>query len=291
MKIGLGTAQFGMDYGISNCDGKTPEQEVASILDLASQNGIRIIDTAALYGVSEEVLGKTLPSGIDFKIVTKTPRFAKSVIVGTDAHILEETLYRSLERLRIPSVFGLLIHHADDVLAVGGNCLIDMMQSLKVRGLVRKIGISIYTEAQIDSVLEKFDIDLIQVPINIFDQRLLQSGHLASAKSAGIEIHSRSAFLQGLLLMNHENIPSQLGSMKDHLKNYQETIRRMGLTPVQAALGFVLGLEEIDSVICGVNNRAQLEEMCRSARPLEKEVFTQFAFHDESIINPSLWKF
>jgi len=121
MKLGLGTVQFGLDYGISNRDGRTSEKEVAAILSIASRQGIRIIDTAALYGTSEEVLGRTLPKDAGFQIVTKTPQFAKNKISGAEASILEETFYKSLERLRISAAYGLLIHHAADLAVEGGN--------------------------------------------------------------------------------------------------------------------------------------------------------------------------
>jgi aryl-alcohol dehydrogenase-like predicted oxidoreductase len=290
MKLGLGTVQFGLDYGISNREGRTPENEVINILNVAIENGIRYIDTASLYGTSEEVLGRTLPRGVDFQIVTKTPYFSKSKISRTESRVLVETFYRSLERMRIPAVYGLLIHHVDDVLVEGGSHLIETMTDLQQRGLVRKIGVSVYTAEEIDRTLEKFKFDLIQVPINIFDQRLLRSGHLSKLKLAGIEIHARSIFLQGLLLMDPTRIPTYFDPVKEHLRQYHDTVRLLGLTPIQAALGFVTGLNEIDIAVCGVNTHSQLAEMCKGMMDLEAHRFAHFAIFDEMILNPALWK-
>lgn len=289
MKLGLGTVQFGTNYGISNPGGQTAGEEVAEILAVAQRNNIRIIDTAALYGNSEEVLGNRLPVGHLFKLITKTVRFDAYRITPTEATLLEHTFVRSLQKLRCSSLYGLMIHNVADVLALGGERLMESLYTLKQRGLVTKIGVSVYTAEQIEVVLERFEIDLIQLPINVLDQRLIQGGQLTRLKAAGVEIHARSAFLQGLLLMEPKTLSSYFDKVKTHLIQYQEYLLRLGVTPVQAALSFVAGLDEIDVVICGVNNHHQLEELCSATIPLESIDFSQFAINDDLILNPSKW--
>lgn len=289
MKIGLGTVQFGVDYGISNSEGQTSADEVARILAVACHHGIRIIDTAALYGSSESVLGKVLPAVHSFKLVTKTVRIDAGRITPADAALMEDTFARSLERLNCSAVYGLMIHNAADLLAKDGHLLMESLNLLKLRGLVNKIGVSLYSAEQVEQVMDKYAIDLVQLPINVLDQRLLQGGQLSALKAAGVEIHARSAFLQGLLLMNPETLPAYFDSVKQHLKNYHDYLSRQGITPVQAALGFVTGLDEIDAVICGVNNHLQLEELCVAATVSTFD-FAQFALHDDAIINPSNWQ-
>ncbi len=289
MKLGIGTVQFGLDYGISNKEGKTPPDEVVRILEIAKENCIRIIDTAALYGSSEEALGEVLPQGHSFDIVTKTPKFSES-ISETDVLLLEETYHQSLQKLKQSSLYGLLFHNADDLLASKGYLLWDKMMELKSRGLVRKIGVSVYTGAQIDKILEKYAIDLIQIPLNILDQRLLRAGYLEKLKRAGVEIHVRSVFLQGLLLMDPETLPPYFNSVKEHLRKYHLYLREKNLTPLQSALGFVLGIKEVDAVICGVNNYVQLLELCSAAKSSAIENFDRFALSDEAILNPAQWK-
>jgi len=293
MKLGLGTVQFGMNYGISNREGQTSLEEAKRILLLAARNGICVLDTAALYGTSEEVLGKTLPRNYSFAIVTKTPKFASGYITNSDARLLEDTFYQSLAKVGRSSFYGLLLHHADDLLAKNGHLLMERMLDFKQRGLVEKIGISVYTSKQLDEILDRYSIDLIQLPINVLDQRLLSSGHLSKIKKAGIEIHARSVFLQGLLLMSPDLLPSHLDSVREHLKNYHETIRQWRISPVQAALGFVAGLDEIDVVLCGMNNHRQLQELISQMQrpPVACEDFVQFGLTDEAILNPSMWRF
>lgn len=290
MKIGLGTVQFGLDYGISNQDGQTSPEEIARILDVARENRIKVVDTAALYGTSEEVLGRTLPHDHDFRIVTKTIRLDAGRITTADADRLERAFIASLEKLGSKSVYGLMFHNADDLLAQGGEILMERLKILQQNGRVRKIGASVYTADQIDRILERFDIDLIQLPMNVLDQRLLAGGYLAALKSRGIEIHVRSAFLQGLLLMAPENVPDCFAPVRRHLKKYHEYLQANGITPVQAALGFLAGRDEFDIIVCGVNNHRQLMELCRSANPLPGIDFSPFALDDADLLNPSQWR-
>jgi aryl-alcohol dehydrogenase-like predicted oxidoreductase len=290
MKIGIGTVQFGLNYGISNASGQTSEEDVGGILEIATLNGIRIVDTAAHYGTSEEVLGSGLPENHQFRIITKTQRFSKAFITPSDAHQLEETFMRSLKNLRSLSVAGLMIHHADDLLAENGELLWHKMVELKQKGLVGKIGVSVYTANQIDGLLQRFPLELIQLPINVLDQRLIQTGHLKKIKERGIEIHARSVFLQGLLVMDPDRLSPYFNSVKQHLKRYFADLKLFKITPVQAALGLVSGLGEIDAVICGVNNPGQLEELCSAVKSSPTIDFSLYAINDEKILNPSLWR-
>jgi len=291
LKIALGTVQFGVNYGISNKAGKASQAEVGAILAAAEKYGVSVIDTATLYGDSEEVLGQTLPPNSSFDIVTKTSQFAKQILDEADAQHLEDTFHSSLSKLGRSSVYGLLVHRAEDLLLPGGELLVDRLLKLKKNGLVSKVGVSVYSGSQIDQVMERFQIDLIQLPINVLDQRLLQSGHLQKLKSVGVEIHARSTFLQGLLLMELQNVPEYFDIIRKNLESYHRFIRARGLTPIQAALGFVLGLQEIDQVICGVNNAQQLREICEAAQvEVDSNELAEFAITDESIVNPSLWQ-
>ena len=291
MKIGLGAVQFGANYGISNKGGKTQESEVRTILATAHELGVRFIDTAALYGDSEEVIGRAMPPDTYFNIVTKTVAFSKEILNEVDAQHLEDAFHASLLKLRMPSVYGLLMHRAEDLLVPGGDLLMNRLLQLKRKGFVSKIGVSVYSGDQIDQVLDRFSIDLIQLPINVLDQRLLQSTHLEKLKRAGVEIHARSVFLQGLLLMEQQDIPSYFNGVREQLDAYHRIIKERGLTPLQAALGFVSGIPEIDQIICGVNNSEQLREVCEATQAaVDWREFTNFAVADESIVNPSLWR-
>ena len=291
MKIGLGTAQFGLDYGVSNRRGRTPADEVARIVAYAAGQGIELIDTAAGYGASEAVLGAVLEPGHAFRIVTKTPAFATQPVNEGHADQLERSLTASLGKLRTGSVHGLLLHRADDLSGPGGTALLARLQALKQTRLVQRIGVSVYDAAQIDAVLDCCEIDLIQLPFSLFDQRLLHSGHLARLKRRGIEVHARSAFLQGLLLMQLDQIPAWFAPIRSHLASWHAHLDAQGVGALNAALGFVQSVSDIDSIVCGVNDCAQLAAICAAARAATSMDDSQrWALHDPLYLNPANWK-
>lgn len=291
MKIGLGTAQFGMKYGSFNVVGQPSNEEVAHILEVSRQNGIAVIDTAAQYGNSEEVLGRCLPAGHGFHIVTKTPSFRTAKIDKWHAEQLDAAFAASLWKLNQSSIYGLLFHHPQDLLAVGGALLYEAMCKWKERGLVRKIGASVYTQSQAEELLNRYDMDLIQVPVNMFDQRLIQSGLLKRIKKRGIEIHARSVFLQGLLLAEPDRLDPCFHSIRDHLARYQRFLHNNHLSKVQGAIHFLRQVEEIDAILVGVDTCRQLEEIVLAAN-MERSPcdFSPFSVQDEKILNPSLWR-
>lgn len=291
MNIGLGTAQFGLNYGISNTKGKCSSEEVAKILRNAHEMGITTIDTSPLYGTSEEVLGENLPDDHTFKIITKTPKFPGHEINDKAIKELEETFFMSLSKMNQSEIYGLLIHDCDDLLVKDGRKLIDKMIDLKDRGLVSKIGASIYDYKQIDYLLDNFLIDLIQIPINVFDQRLLESGYLLKIKEAGVEIHARSIFMQGLLLMESDNLPVFFDSIKGPLNCYRKFLDDNNLSPVEAALSFVKSIREIDIILCGVCSLFQLNEIIEAYSICNNyENWGRFGLKDNKILNPSRWK-
>lgn len=287
-ELGLGTVQFGVDYGVSNRSGKTSDYDVKNILKLAREKGIRYLDTAALYGDSEEVLGRQNLSG--FKIITKTPRFAVKEIQREHVDDLIRVFQRSLSYLNTESVYGLLSHHVDDLLAPGGDALWEAMLDLKSNGKAIKIGASVYDGSQIDKLLERYSLDLIQLPINVLDQRLILGGQLDRLKERNVEIHARSVFLQGLLLMNKDEVPEFFMPIRTILEKWWKAIEAKNISPAMAALAFVRDLPQIDAVIVGVNNVSQLEETLSFFS--EKIQFDAEGLHcSESLyLNPANWR-
>ena len=289
MKLALGTVQFGLDYGVSNRSGMTSAAEVKRILDVARQSGIRLLDTAASYGISEEVLGDALGGVSSFEIVTKTPPFAQ-VPVESRRPMLRETFHRSLARLRVREVAGLLVHQADDLLHPDGGDLFDELSALKRAGQVRAIGASVYSGTQIDRLMERFDLDLVQLPVSVLDQRLIRSGHLARLKKSGVEIHARSIFLQGLLLMRPDELPPHLHRAAPVLTSYRAWLSERNLNALDGAIGFVSALEEVDSIVVGVNSARHLAEIVTSAgTSIESSDLARFAVEDPALLNPALW--
>jgi aryl-alcohol dehydrogenase-like predicted oxidoreductase len=288
-KLALGTAQFGMPYGISNSVGVPNPSEIKKILDWSKKSFVTLLDTAPAYLESENVLGQLLADDEYFEIVTKsTAGLAESVDpVGE----LKSGFLRSLDRLKKKALYGLLIHQPYDLLGKGGSNLYTELLRLKNSGLVKKIGVSVYTSDQADRIIERFKIDLIQVPVNLMDQRLVSSGCLARLKQSGVEVHARSVFLQGLLLLKDQQLPKGFESVREHLRFIRDTVEVHGLTMVQAALGYVHQLKEIDKVLVGTVSLTQLKELVLASNQPEKpwDFVKKFSWDDDKIINPSLW--
>ncbi len=291
-RLALGTVQFGLDYGIANPTGQTPAAEVASILTLAGQNGISLLDTAASYGNSETVLGGAMPAGHSFAIVSKTRAFGLPTIAADDAAALEADFMASLERLGVTRLYGLLLHHCDDLLVPGGERLLAAMLALKERGLVDKIGVSVYDREQIEKVLADFTIDLVQLPLNVLDQRLESGNYLQTIKRADIEIHARSVFLQGLLLMPPEELSDYFEPIRPLMQDYWAALGASGMTAVEAALAFVRRNKNIDQVLVGVTSRNELEEILTAfaGSSFDEFDFSRFAVADRRMVDPRLWQ-
>ncbi|MFL6622356.1 MAG: aldo/keto reductase [Sulfurifustaceae bacterium] len=288
MKLGLGTVQFGQQYGVSNSQGKTSPEEVARILRLAEKIGVSVLDTAPLYGDSEAVLGACLPWGHAFHLVTKTPQFA-GFDVGDVAAAVDHSFRASLQRLRQPTVYGLLVHNAADLLSANGDAIFSALEALRSDGRVTKIGVSAYSPQEIEDVLARYPVDLVQIPVNVFDQRLIRSGHLGRLKSRGVEVHARSIFLQGLLLLQPDALASYFSGVRAHLGRYREAVHALGMTPLQGALAFVAAIPEVDVMVCGVTREADLAEIHGALRADLKVDFGEFAIDAPEIVEPRRW--
>ena len=289
-RIGLGTVQFGLDYGISNCGGQTPLEEARKIVNLAAEAGIRVIDTAAVYGNSEDVLGRILPKDHQFHIVTKTEPLHSSEITVGQADSVRERFLRSLEALSVDRVYGLMVHHVDDLMVPGGDRLFDVLTDLRRQELVERIGASIYTGEQVDHLLDSYPCDLIQLPLNVFDQRLIRGGQLARLHARGVEIHARSVFLQGLLLMPPADIPAYFNRVRSHIEQYHQDLDERQVTPQAAALAYIAGQSEVDCMILGVNDEAQLRANLDALEAATGIDFDAYAIEDETIVNPAVWE-
>ena len=287
-KLSLGSVQWGSFYGISNNSGQTDTNEVSRILDKAYFEGIKIIDTASTYGTAESVLGKHNLSL--FSLLTKIPKFKTNIITKLDSEDMIFKFNQSLKKLNLKSCYGLLLHQKEDIFKKGNEYIIQGLNDLKLKGLVKKIGVSIYDSDKIDKVVERLKPDIIQLPLNVLDQRVLQNGTLNYLKSNDIEIHARSIFLQGLLLMQTENIPLYFKKWSKKLNDWKKICEKENVNFLEAALSFVIKQKNIDYCTIGVENLEQLNQ-CISASKSSHEVdLSELACEDVNLLNPFNWK-
>jgi aryl-alcohol dehydrogenase-like predicted oxidoreductase len=272
-----------MAYGISNVRGQVSTAEVAAILGRALEAGVQTIDTAAAYGNAEDVLAGALQGRRDFRIVSKTLRISHGL------KAVEDRVRRSAEILGTP-IDTMLVHSAGDLLGTDGENLWMTLMRLRDGGLVRRIGISAYAADDPLMLAKRFQPQVFQLPVSLLDQRLVTDGTLASLKSAGIELHVRSVFLQGLLLMQPEEVPVKLAHAVPDLKRVRALIAASGATPLEAALGFVLQRPEIDDVVVGVTGIRELDEILAAAMvPSPTLDWHACGLNDPVLLDPSLW--
>jgi aryl-alcohol dehydrogenase-like predicted oxidoreductase len=291
MKIALGTVQFGLDYGVSNIYGKTSKHEASQILQYAHNSGIEMLDTAMLYGNSENIISYYSKSNHNWKVVTKTPQFIGNSINAIHVKQLKKSFEQSLINLNKNNVYGLLLHSCDDLLKPNGHLLFKEMERLKSIGMVKKIGVSLYSDEQINAVINKFNIDLVQLPVNILSQKLFLDGWLKKLKDSDIEIHARSVFLQGLLLMKRSLVPSYFSPIKKKLDKFYRLSKVLGLTQLELSLGFVMNIDEVDKVVVGANTIGQLQEIIQASQTrLQLSDYRDISIDNNKYTNPSSWK-
>ena len=294
MKLALGTVQFGIPYGVANTRGRPDENVVAQILKRAAAAGVRVVDTARLYGESEAMLGRCLPVGHRFDIVTKTPKFAG--MIERDAVLgLRLAFDDSCSDLRTSRIYGLLVHDAGDLLGPVGDALWQVMSELRSEGRVTKIGASVYSGTQVDALMRRYPIDLVQLPLSLLDQRLVRGGQLDALHSRGIEVHARSVFLQGALLMSPDALPHHLVSLRPCVDRVSKQAAVQGIDTLNAALRYVAGLPQVDAVVCGVDGVDQFEELVASLQSTSPSLSTAqaaaCACNEAQLLDPSQWSF
>lgn len=283
-KLILGTVQFGQKYGINNSEGKPTEKDVFEILDVASEQNIETLETANAYGESIELIGlyhqqkKQL-----FKILSKF----RNVKAGE----LYDLAQHSLNKLHIPNFEVYSYHSFADYLQ--HPYLADELLSLKSKGIIKKIGISIYSNEELSQVISDQSIDVIQLPYNLLDNQNRRGAFLEQAKSNHKEIHVRSVFLQGLFFMNEELFPEKLVPLKPYIREIKSFCEKEAITIQSLALSYAVFNQQIDCVLIGVDSVAQLLKNIESLTDLNN-AFNYIDQHinvkEKELLNPVNWK-
>ncbi len=279
-RLAIGSAQFGLDYGISNESGIVPVNHVGAILNWGMLEGVRTIDTAKAYGSSEFTLGQFDLFGFD--IITKI----------SDFEAINEAVDDSLQKLKVPQLYGLLAH--DFSYLERDVDRFDALKAMRENEKVKKIGFSINKLSDLEFLFENdLDFDLIQLPYNLFDRRF--EDHFQMLESKGIEIHVRSVFLQGLFFLSPDKLPDYLSPLATKLRELEELSVDNGLSKLILSLNYVLSNPYISKVIIGVTNLSEFEENLNATRKLEevqhvKSQLDLLRHDDEDYVLPMNWK-
>ena len=283
-KIALGTVQFGLAYGVSNSAGKVSADEVARILAFSRENGVDMLDTAIAYGDSEAALGRNDLAA--FQVVSKLP--AMPADIGDIRAWVDETVAGSLSRLNTHQLYGLLLHRPEQLLEPEGEQLYAALVEARGQGLVQKIGVSVYSPSELERLAD-YRFDLIQIPFNVLDQRLLQSGMLARLRESGTEVHVRSIFLQGLLLMDPARRPASFSRWSTLLDRYDDWLKEQGYSRLEGCLRAAAGVAGIDRLVLGVESLSQLEQITRVINEPPVPLPLELGCVDELLLNPANW--
>ena len=284
-KIILGSANFNQKYGVKK--NFINKNEVKKLLNLAYKSKIKMIDTSPLYNKSEKIIG--LLNNNRFKIISKIPQKPKNIKKKNIKKWLKQSVIISLKNLKIKKFECLLLHNANSLLSKNGDEIYKSVKNVKTNGFTSKIGISIYDFNTLDAILKKFKFDLIQAPLNIFDQRLAETGWLKKLKRKKIEVYARSIFLQGTLLLKHNRLPKKLNKLYKYWIIWEKWLKKNKLKPLQACLSFVLNQRQLDGVIVGFNSKHQLNQILKSKHIKNNFLIPQLNIKNRKLIDPREW--
>lgn len=283
--LALGTVQFGLDYGVSNAEGRVSEAAAAAILSVAWEGGLDRIDTAAAYGDSEAVLDRLVNPASGMRIVTKMPK-----VIGSDVDAAIDRARLSAELLGPERLDAILVHSASDLVAPGGDRLWKGLESLRAEGLTAHIGFSAYADDNPLELSRRFAPDLVQVAASVFDQRLICTGQIAGMGESGVEVHVRSIFLQGLAFMAPEGLPPGLTGAGELLRRWRSALRACDVTPARACLDFALDIEGAARIVVGVTSATELADLIAltGEPPLQMD-YSVLAEDNPEILDPWRW--
>lgn len=291
--FGLGTVQFGLDYGFTK---RKTQEEVNDILNVAVENHINLIDTAREYGDSEKKIGvfnKEFDN--DFVIATKL-----SLINDLDnlsysylkSHI-HQSVNDSLSNLNIDKIPILQLHQVDMKLYENfdfWSCIVDIKQDK----LIDNFGVSVYDTNDTQFLLDNYGdiIDYIQIPYNIFDRRF--DIVFEQIKIHNIDVISRSTFLKGIIPASVENVPSELNDIIPYKLKLKSISEDIGVNVDELATLFVYYNENISSTIFGVNSPNELKNNIDAIKHFDENILANIDFEELSIselklIDPRQW--
>jgi aryl-alcohol dehydrogenase-like predicted oxidoreductase len=288
----LGTAQFGLPYGITNAAGQVSEPEVRALLAEAAAAGVAWLDTAQAYGEAEAVLGRTLPTGHPFRLISKLPAQNQPAFTADDRLVWDQAFERSCVRLGQRCLDALLLHSATDLRKPGGEHLRAWLLSLRQRGLVRRLGVSIYGSADLVGVPPDL-LDLVQLPLSLYDQRLLVDGTITRLRDQACAVHARSLYLQGLLLSPAARWPAWVDpASRAHHARLECLAADRGSSLLDCALGFARAQVDLEAVVLGLCSRLELQQLLQAwgrISPWQEGEWRTWALPDAGILDPRHW--
>ena len=285
MKIVLGTAQFGMNYGVTNKVGRPPDDALGETLRCFAANGGTTLDTAVNYGDCEARLGGHGASA--FNVITKLPdlvSFADNLYSAT-----RQQLEASMTRLGLEKIYAVLLHRPENLHLEKGHRIWRALSDMRDEGLIQKFGYSLYEPDELETLFNSFPPSMVQLPLNVFDTRFVKTGWLSRLSCADCEVHCRSVFLQGVLAQPPNYRPAYFDNWNVQFDRFDRFVASIGTTPMRAALAFVSNQPEVNGLVVGVDTAEQLEDIMQ-ARQLDISEMPDFSSNERDLILPQNWK-
>ena len=287
MKLAIGGAQFGLDYGLSKKGKRIKLDELIKILDFCLKEDVNIIDTAMTYGDSEKQLG--LAGVKDFKIITKLPAKINWENIDINSYIFS-LIEKSIKNLNVTKIYGLLLHQPMDLMSKNGDVIYKCLEDLKSQEIISKVGISIYDPDELETLIYNFDFDIVQAPYNLIDRRIEDTQWIIKLEKKKVQLHTRSVFLQGLLLMNKNNRPKYFKKWSNLFDNIDNYLIENNLSSLEHCLNAVIHNKSIERLIVGVENLKQIKSIVAVLKNNNMtKINKDFFIYVVKLINPSKW--
>ncbi len=285
MKLAVGTAQFGMKYGLKKKTIK--KEELKKIRSFLKKSKINLLDTAQSYGIAERIIGNNFSKKFNFITKIKTPK----VSYKDNLSWLLPTINNSIKKLKTKKLYGLLIHDYKDLKGEKGILLIRALKKLQKKGIIKKIGISIYNPKELDTIIKIFKPDIVQFPYNVLDQRIESSGWLNKLNKLKIRTFARSCFLQGLLInfQKDKKIYNKFRPYEKILTKWFEWCKNNNISPSKASLDFVRSQRKIDYIVVGFDNLEELKDLNTKFKSKKNLIPNIFSSNNINLIDPRKW--
>ncbi len=279
----IGTANFSSNYGLKHKNKAINNKKKKNIISFIKKKKINFFDTSQEYSDSESFLGRQNIRNI--KVITKII-FKKKKI---SEKYVEKLINKSLKNLKVKTLYALLFHNPKQLIGTKGKKIFSFLRKQKRIGKIKKIGVSLNSPDEINIFYKKLPIDIVQLPLNVFDQRLIHLGWLDKLRKKNIEIHVRSVFLQGLLLMKKSKIPNYFKKFEQNLKEWNTWALKNKINKIDACLNFVLN-NKIDKIVVGIDEKKHLKKILSFKKSVKDLNYSKLTCNDLKLIYPKLWK-
>lgn len=281
-KLGLGSGQFGLDQ--ASVRGRPPAAEVRDILEIAARSRLGVLDVTGRSNQAEAAIGDVMPRPNPFQVCISTVRADRG------ADLVEAEARAALRRMGVDQAECIFVPSASELFGPHGLALWDRLKALKDEGLTRKIGISVFASDDPLGLARRFRPDVVQAPASLLDQRLIVDGTLAAIAGLGMEVHLRSIFLNGLILLPPDRAPNHLKAAAARILKARRMIAEGKSDPLQAALGFALSRPEASTVLVGVASGAELNAVIAAAASPPPDLdWDEMAIDDPVALDPRAW--